>query len=212
MVITSTKLIDKVYHANNPEEAFDRVFQGIMRDEGNYITEGKTEEEFSKYGITLYTARLFGYKGTLSTFTVGMAKDIYKKGYWDSNRVSDIYKISPTIAIEMFEIGINLSPIKAAIWTQRLCNSLNTIKGGKYKFGDDLLLDGVISNTTIKRLAQMSKKDHKIIYNGINAMHRSYYITNAYIKPTFRQRFVDWCSHKEDLTYDAKTSITDQTI
>jgi lysozyme family protein len=212
MVVTSTKLIDRLLSAKYPEEAFEYAFQGILRNEGSYITEGKTDDDYSKYGITLHTAKLYGYKGSLSSFTVGMAKDIYKKGYWDANRISDIYIISPIIALEMFEIGVNLGVIKAALWVQRLCNSLNSIKGGKYKYGDDLLLDGIISNTTISRLSQMSKKDHKNIYNGINAMHRSYYITNAYIKPTFRTRFVDWCNHKDDLTSDAKTSITDKTI
>lgn len=207
MAITSIKLVDRNSNIKDPEEAFEYAFRGILRDEGNYITEAKHPDEFCRFGISLHTAKLYGFKGTLSTFTAGMAKNIYKKGYWDANRINDVYKISPEIAIEMFEIAINMTTVKAAIWLQRVCNSINTIKGGKYKYGDDLLLDGVISNTTIKRLGQMSKKDHKIIYNGINAMHRSSYITNAYIKPTYRQFFVEWCSHKDDPNTDAETTI-----
>jgi lysozyme family protein len=144
----------------------------------------------------------------MSQFTVGMAKDIYKKGYWDANKLNDIYKISPYIAMEMFEVGVNLGVMKPALWLQRLCNCLNTIKGGKYKYGNDLALDGIIGKTTIQRLSEINRKGHQIIYNGINAMQMSHYITISYIKPTMRQFFVGWSTNRIDFyPYDAEKPI-----
>lgn len=201
MATGSLKLIQKKYDAKSPEEAFDYAFQGIISNEGNYIVDNE------RYGISIETARSFGHKGSLSQFTVGMAKDVYKKGFWDANKLSKIYLVCPQIAMEMFEVAINLGVMRPALWLQRLCNSINTIKGGKYKYGDDLVLDGIINDTTISRLSSLNTKAHKIIYNGINSMHMSHYITHAYIKPTMRQFFVGWSLNRTEYNSNAEAPI-----
>ena len=164
MATGSPKLINKKYDFQSPEEAFEHAFQGIVSENGSHIVDNE------RYGISIETARSFGHKGTLSQFTVGMAKDIYKKGFWDANKLSKIYAICPQIAMEMFEVAINLGVMRPALWLQRLCNSINTIKGGKYLYGEDLMLDGIINDTTILRLSSLNTKAHKIIYNGINSI------------------------------------------
>lgn len=210
MASNAPKLIVKEYNAQSPDEAFEYAFQGIVLLEGNYTSEPTSPDQEAKYGISLQTARLFGHKGKMSHFTVGMAKDIYRKGYWDVNKLNNIYPISAYIAMEMFEVGVNLGVMKPALWLQRLCNSLNTIKGGKYKYGSDLVLDGIISKTTIQRLSDIDSKGHEIIYNGINAMQMSHYITSSYIKPTARQFFVGWSNNRIDSNpFNVKTSIHD---
>lgn len=207
MASNSPKLIAKIYNAHLPEEAFEYAFRKIVQSEGNYINESTLPEQETKYGISLQTAKLFGHKGKMAHFTVGMAKDIYKKGFWDANKINNIYPISAHIAMEMFEVGVNLGVMKPALWLQRLCNSLNTIKGGKYKYGSDLVLDGIISKTTIQRLTEIDSKGHKVIYNGINAMQMSHYITSSYIKPTARQFFVSWSNNRIDFnSSDAQTT------
>lgn len=212
MADASPKLIQDpiaaFYRAETAQEAFDAAFQEILRIEGGYVNHPNDRGGATRYGITQATAKQFGHKGSMLELTVGKAKEIYYKGYWQINNLDDIFQTSPAIALEMFEIGVNMSPQRPSIWLQRLLNSFNTIRGGKYKYGDDLVIDGLIGWKTIERLAKMDKRQLKIIYNGLNALQNAHYITQAYLKPSQRDFFVGWTTNRIDFhPWDAEAPL-----
>jgi lysozyme family protein len=204
----TTSPIAAYYKATNSKDAFEAAFQEILRIEGGYVNNPNDRGGATRYGITERTARLYGHNGSMLQLTVGMARDIYLKGYWNVNNLSDIFDKSPAIALEMFEIGINMSPNRASIWLQRLLNAMNTIKGGKYRYGDDLTLDGIIGFKSIDRLGKMNKTQLKVIYNGLNALQNSHYITEAYLRPSQRDFFIGWTTNRVDFhPWDAEKPL-----
>jgi lysozyme family protein len=215
MASASPKLIQDpiaaFYKATTPQEAFDAAFREVLRIEGGYVNHPNDRGGATRYGITEATARQYGHKGSMLELTVGKAKEIYHKGYWRINNLDDIFLKSPAIALEMFEAGVNMAPVRPATWLQRLLNSMNTIRGNKYKYGEDLTIDGLIGWKTIERLGKMDKRQLKIIYNGLNALQSAHYITQAYLKSSQRDFFVGWSTNRIDFfPWDAETPLHHQ--
>lgn len=122
-------------------------------------TGGKT-----KYGITEATARKHGYKGEMRELSLSLAKDIYKKDYWNVNRLDEIK--DPDIQGELFDTGVNCGTKTALKFIQKAYNLLVE--------GNFLAVDGIIGQATIRALNSYSKPER--IVGTANAYQAKYYL------------------------------------
>lgn len=97
------------------------------------------------WGITIATAREYGYKGAMRDMPQSLAFEIYDKMWWQRLMLDDILAFQPFLADRLFDFGINAGRKNAVIALQRILNSLNN----QEKLYADLVVDGGMGTKTI---------------------------------------------------------------
>lgn len=124
------------------------LIDAVIEREGGYVNHSADRGGPTKYGITEAVARANGYQGRMQDLPRMQAVGIYKTLYWTRPRFDRIGDMSPTIAAELFDTGINMGPAVAATFLQRALNALNR-NGNDYA---DIIPDGKIGPGTIGAL------------------------------------------------------------
>ncbi len=68
------------------------------------------------YGITETVAKEEGYTGDMQKLPLDLAKQIYKKRYWDKVNAD---ALPPSIRLVVFDAAVNSGPRQATLWLQR---------------------------------------------------------------------------------------------
>jgi lysozyme family protein len=120
----------------------------LIGREGGYSNHPADKGGETIWGITAATARAFGYSGAMRDMPRSVAESIYTERYWLQPRLDQVAAISPSIAEELLDTGVNMGPATAARFLQRALNVLN--QDGKLY--PDLVVDGAIGKMTLSAL------------------------------------------------------------
>jgi lysozyme family protein len=149
----------------------------VLKVEGGYVNDHKDSGGETNWGVTIAVARAFGYQGAMRDMTREQALEIYKARFWDSMRLDSIAAISPQIAYELFDSGVNVGTQRAGEWFQTCLNAFNQ-EGTWYK---DITVDGRIGPMTIAafrdymaRRARM--QGERVMLRALNALQGEFYI------------------------------------
>lgn len=156
-----------------------KTINGIIDIEGGYTNDLVDSGGETNWGITIATARKYGYTGAMKIMPREIAYAIYSKMYWDKLRLDDIEKLSKVIAEELADTGVNQGVQRAGEFLQRSLNALNQ----NAKDYPDMTVDGWIGNQTIAALkAYLNKRGTKgevILYRALNCLQGAFYIDLA---------------------------------
>ena len=159
--------------------SFDQLVIPLIAREGGYVNDPNDSGGETKYGITVACARRNGYNGLMVNFPESEAKRIYRKEYWDSLRLDEIAAVSPEIAEELFDTGVNCGIGVAGKYLQRCLNVLNRAQ----KDYADLVVDGGIGSKTIATLIAYVNvrglKGLKVLHTALNCLQGASYIELA---------------------------------
>lgn len=144
---------------------FDLFVAEVTAIEGGYSDNPDDSGGETNFGITVAVARANGYHGSMREMPLDVAKRIYKTMYWDSLMLDRVYEMSPLIAKEMFDTGVNLGVDASGRFLQRCLNVLN-LRATLYP---DLKIDGRIGPMSLYALELFLKARGK---NGVLAMLR----------------------------------------
>lgn len=155
---------------------FDEAFEYTVGLEGGYSDRPNDRGGKTQFGITERVARSFGYEGEMRKLPLETAKAIYRKNYWNLMLCDYIAEVSPDVAREIFDTGVNAGIGTAGLILQRSLNVLN--RGGSYY--PDLLPDGLIGRKTIHSLQAFVKlrgpEGIKRLMRLLNAMQGARYV------------------------------------
>jgi len=133
----------------------DEIFDEVLGKEGGYVNHPDDKGGPTKWGITEKVARAHGYLGDMRNLTRGQALEILEADYWYGPRFDQVANLSPDIAAELCDTGVNMGPSVASKMLQRWLNVFNQ-KGTLYP---DMDVDGLIGPRTINALrAYLSKR------------------------------------------------------
>ncbi|ANZ50597.1 putative peptidoglycan domain protein [Erwinia phage vB_EamM_Stratton] len=131
--------------------------EGIIRAktaiEAGYVNNPNDLGGETNHGITIATAREFGYTGNMRDLTVEQALVIYDKGWWQRMRLDQILAMNVMLADRLFDFGINAGRANAIKSLQRVLNVLNR----QGKLYSDIDADGGIGTLTLTALAGFIK-------------------------------------------------------
>lgn len=130
--------------------SFDQAFARTVGAEGGFSDNAADPGGNTNWGITERVARAHGYQGAMKDMPIAKAKEIYKSGYWDLIHLGEVDKISPLIAIEMFDTAVNCGVTVPVSFVQRALNALNR-RGKDYP---DHAVDGLFGAVTAESLRQ----------------------------------------------------------
>lgn len=156
---------------------FYEFAEKVLAVEGGYVNDAKDSGGETNWGVTVAVARAFGYTGRMIDMKREQALEIYKARFWDSMSLDRIAAISPAIAYELFDSGVNVGISRAAAWFQTCLNAFNQ-EGTWYA---DLEADGRIGPMTVAAFAEYMRRrarnqGERVMLRALNAMQGHFYI------------------------------------
>lgn len=170
----------------------DTIFQSILNAEGGYTNHPADKGGPTNFGITQATALAHGYTGDMRALTRSQALAIYESDYWYGPRFDLVAEVSPAIAAELCDTGVNMGPSVPAKWLQRWLTALND--GGKLY--PDLKVDGQIGPRTINALkAYLAKRGNDAeatLLRALNCTQGQRYLELAESRPQNEAFLYGW--------------------
>ncbi len=133
----------------------------------------------TKFGITETVARKHGYTGDMVDLEVEFATHIYRLDYWDALRLDEVQ--SKFVAAEVFDSGVNMSPLIAAEITQRSCRLL-----GRH----NLKVDGLLGPKTLDAINSFLPRYEAHLYHCLNGYQFMRYVELFEADPVKRRAFI----------------------
>jgi len=173
------------------------VINAVIAVEGDKFTNDPADSGGpTKYGITERTARRYGYKGRMEDLPRETAFAIYEAMYWAPLQLDAIEKLSPTIAAELADTGVNCGPTTAATFLQRALNALNN-RGERYR---DIKIDGLMGKGTVAALGEYLKwrgKDGEVVMlRTLNSLQGARYVQLVEAREKDERFIFGWMLHR----------------
>ena len=131
-----------------------QYIEDLMKREGGYANNPKDSGGETKYGITVATARAYGYTGLMRDLPYSTAQNIYLRRYWVEPNFHKVNEIYPALAESLLDFGVLAGQRTAAAQLQRVLNVLNR----QQRDYDDLDDDGRIGTITLAALQAFLQK------------------------------------------------------
>lgn len=95
---------------------FDTAVAKVLGHEGDFSDHKDDKGGATRFGITEEVARRIGYKGDMRELPLDLAKQIYKRDYWDAVRAD---QLPAGVRYAVFDAAVNSGVGQATKWLQR---------------------------------------------------------------------------------------------
>lgn len=154
----------------------EEIINEIIETEGGYSNDPADSGGETMYGITKEVARKNGYAGPMKHLPRTVAFHIYEEQYWSPVCGNQLSLLSPRIAHEVADTGVNMGIRRASEFLQRCLNVFN-MGGSIYP---DLKVDGKIGENTLKSLEiYLHHRNEDALVKALNCLQGSFYIELA---------------------------------
>lgn len=175
-----------------------RVAPKLKGNEGGYVNHPSDPGGETNHGITVRTARAFGYEGKMRDMTWAQAKAIYRRMYWEEPGFADVAGLYPELAVKLADIGVNQGVLKAAEYLQVALNALNR-QGKDYL---DIKEDGDIGPATMRALrsfrAHRQLLGQTMLLEAVRSQATVRYLTIARANPKLEDFMAGWLLRSAD--------------
>lgn len=130
------------------------IIASIIGLEGIYSNNPNDPGGETKYGITLQTARDYGYTGSMQDLPYELAQAIYEKKYILEPKYKEVIQLSPAVGHKLIDAGVNVGHKRSSLWFQKALNSLSN-NGTQYPKVSE---DGIIGTKTIQAYSSLAQK------------------------------------------------------
>lgn len=174
-------------------KTIEQMIADLIKVEGGYVDDKRDSGGETNFGITIAVARANGYTGPMREMPMSVATSIYRKKYFTAPGFESVYLLSPLIAEEMFDTGVNMGTSIPGPWLQRLLNVFNDAK-------TDLVVDGAIGPATITALRLYLNKrgsDGEIVMvRGLNCLQGARYLELSEKREQNRAFIFGWLKNR----------------
>lgn len=139
------------------DNVVDKIIDAILVAEGGYVNDASDAGGATRYGVTETVARQNGYYGDMKQFPDSLARQIYKNQYYLVPKFDKVAVLSPVVAAELTDCGVNCGTGFAKGILQSALNLLNR-QGKDYA---DIKEDGDIGTGTLTALGAFLSKRGK---------------------------------------------------
>lgn len=97
---------------------FETAIDKLLGHEGGYSDHPADNGGKTMYGITETEARRIGFRGDMRELPLDLAKQIYKRDYWDAVKADEL---PAAVRYVVFDAAVNSGVGQSAKWLQRAC-------------------------------------------------------------------------------------------
>lgn len=174
----------------------DELIDSLIEREGGYVNHPADRGGATAFGITEAVARANGYVGPMKLMPREEAAAIYRRLYWLRPRLDALGELSPRIAAELFDSGVNMGPAVAITFLQRALTALNR-SGRDYP---DLIPDGRIGAATLdglrRFLAVRGARGEAVLLRALDALQGERYVRLAERRPANEAFLYGWLANR----------------
>lgn len=168
------------------------LIDGILQREGGYSNRPSDRGGPTCWGITEAVGRANGYAGPMQEMPQEVARNIYFRRYWIDPGFAQVADLSPAVAEELADTGINMGPEVAATMLQRVLTAMNQ-QGRLYP---DLTPDGHIGPVTIAALRaylqRRGREGESVLLRALNCLQGARYIEITESRPANEDFVYGW--------------------
>ncbi|MEO1045287.1 MAG: glycosyl hydrolase 108 family protein [Pseudomonadota bacterium] len=174
----------------------EQLINGVIAREGGYSNHPADRGGETNWGITHKVARQHGYHGPMRDMPRERAVEIYTRIYWLRPGFDGLAADAPTVAAELFDIGVNMGPGIAIGFLQRALNALNR---GEKDYAD-IAIDRVIGEQTVGALHRFIRRrgqaGESVLLRAIDSLQGARYIQLAESRPANEAFLYGWLAHR----------------
>jgi lysozyme family protein len=174
----------------------DQLIEDIIEREGDYVNHPADRGGPTRWGITEAVARRQGYLDDMRRLPRSDAAAIYKRLYWLTPSFDKVAEISPKLAEELFDTGVNMGTGTAIAFLQRALNALNR-NGSDY---GDIAVDRLIGPATLLALGALLRKrganGEVVILKAVEALQGAHYVRLAETRPSQEAFLYGWLANR----------------
>ena len=168
----------------------------VIAREGGYSDHPADRGGPTHFGITQAVARTNGYSGHMKALPRAKAATIYRQLYWERPGYGFVAGITPHVAAELFDTGVNMGTATATGFLQRALNALNR----NQKDYPDLKVDRVVGGKTLAALgaftALRGKQGETVLLKAIEALQGERYLALAESRPANEAFLYGWLANR----------------
>lgn len=180
-------------------KSVDQMIDDLIGREGRYSFNVNDAGGETMWGITAATARRNGYLGAMSMMPRATAATIYRNEYLVKPGFDQVHAVSPRIAEEMFDTGVNQGANLPAAWLQRILNALNR-QGKDYA---DIGVDGRVGPATVSALraflAKRGVDGETVIVRALNCQQGVRYLDITEARPQNEDFYFGWLLNRVEI-------------
>jgi lysozyme family protein len=132
----------------------DDTVKAIIKREGDFVDHPSDKGGPTRFGVTEHEARANGYEGDMRDLPESFADALYRSKYWTDPKFDQIASLSPSVADELIDTGVNMGPTTASKFLQRALNVLNL---GVTTY-PNMIVDGNVGKMTLYGMKQFLGK------------------------------------------------------
>jgi lysozyme family protein len=171
---------------------FEPFIDDIIAKEKGFTDNPADRGGPTNFGITEAVARANGYAGEMRDMPVSFAREVYRKRFIAAPRFDRVALVSPRIAAELIDTGVNMGPSRAAEMFQRWLNGMNA-QGSRYA---DVFVDGRIGDVTLDALSKYLRwrgsEGESVMVTALNCTQGVRYLEIAEKDPTQEEFLYGW--------------------
>ena len=177
----------------------DQIIEGIVGREGGFTDNPKDKGGPTRWGITQAVARQYGYTGDMRTLPREVAKAIYLELYYVGPKFDQVHALSPRIAEELTDTGVNCGQAVAAKFLQRALNAFNR----EASIYPDITVDGQLGIRSLAALRayleHRGAEGEEVMLKALNCLQGERYIGLAERRPANEEFVWGWIKNRVDL-------------
>lgn len=175
------------------------IIEGVIGKEGRHSNNPLDAGGETMWGITIGTARIYGYTGPMRDMPRDVAAKIYLDLYVIKPGFHKIITHNYRIGEELVDSGVNCGPALPARWLQRTLNLLNR----QAKLFPDLVIDGQLGPATERALlyvlAARGADGEKIILRALNCLQGAHYFDITEKRAANEEFFAGWLLNRVEI-------------
>ena len=174
----------------------EHYLEALLEREGGYVDHPDDRGGPTNWGITEKVARAHGFEGAMRDLNRAQAEQIYREIYWHAPGFDRVAMLSPIVAEELFDTGVNMGPEMATGFLQRALNALNR----KAKDYPDLLVDRQLGPATLGALRAFLKwrgqDGEAVLCKALNVLQGARYLDLAEARQDNESFVYGWLAHR----------------
>lgn len=174
----------------------DTAINEIIGIEGGFSDHPSDAGGKTRFGITEYLARAYGYTGEMKDFPHTFARYIYREEFWGRMNLDEVGRINFPVARELFEAAVNLPMGRVVGWFQRSLNVFNR----QARDYHDLVVDEHLGPATVAAfkafMLMRGKEGEKVMLRALNCFQGAYYVERAEARQANEIFVFGWMLHR----------------
>lgn len=176
--------------ANYKNYTYDAILNRMLQHEGGYANIPGDRGGETNFGITIATARMFGYNGDMKAMTLNHAKEIYRQQFWMKVKGDKLLEINPCLADWVFNFGVNAGTGRSVKFLQRALNLLNNRQTDYADIAEDGALGQGTLNSLLAYQRRRGEEGMKNLVVALVSLQISHYL-NLSEKDNVQEKFTN---------------------